>query len=325
MLKSLAIFAVVFTITQASIPIPRQTPNRSTPDSQKQYDGSDHSKNPSPTASLVAMPKQDDGGNKAEPQERSDEDQKPAINVTNPAPVPESWTWHDKVAWGAGLVLVVVGFLAVCAAYKTLKAVEKQAKLTDDQIQMVKSKERAKLVVKLGELFLYKNSGVISGDEVHWSVRLYGITEASDIFGDCLACIGDPKGNIAYTFGLMGDRIALPEVISPEDRIKNGSVELRSTLSGAAEGPVPGYELIWQGSVFVYCAGFVNYKDVFGDRWVVSFKKKWIFYPEGQKGPDGEKGMWIIEEGDEKENEEVKAEPLPAAVHPSRFPWGRAN
>jgi hypothetical protein len=52
--------------------------------------------------------------------------QPPQIVVTAPSTAANNWTWHDKVLWGANLVLVVLGYLGVLLALKTLKNIERQ-------------------------------------------------------------------------------------------------------------------------------------------------------------------------------------------------------
>jgi hypothetical protein len=52
--------------------------------------------------------------------------QQPQIVVT-PAPAqPAPWTWHDRVLWGAELVLVILGYLGVILALRTLKNIQRQ-------------------------------------------------------------------------------------------------------------------------------------------------------------------------------------------------------
>lgn len=46
--------------------------------------------------------------------------------VVTPAPQVSSWTWHDKVLWGANLVLVILGYIGVVLAVRTLRNIERQ-------------------------------------------------------------------------------------------------------------------------------------------------------------------------------------------------------
>jgi hypothetical protein len=51
--------------------------------------------------------------------------QQPQIIVNPPAPPPTQWEWHDRVAWGAGIVLAVLGYAGVMLALRTLKSIDR--------------------------------------------------------------------------------------------------------------------------------------------------------------------------------------------------------
>lgn len=71
---------------------------------------------PLPTSSQTAS----DQGSPADPA------QQPQIVVTSPPTQAAPWTWHDRVLWGAELVLVVLGYLGVILALRTLKNIQRQ-------------------------------------------------------------------------------------------------------------------------------------------------------------------------------------------------------
>ena len=48
------------------------------------------------------------------------------IVVTSPPAEAAPWTWHDKILWGAELVLVVLGYTGVVLALRTLKNIQRQ-------------------------------------------------------------------------------------------------------------------------------------------------------------------------------------------------------
>jgi hypothetical protein len=51
--------------------------------------------------------------------------QQPQIIVNPPAPAPVQWEWHDRVAWGAGIVLAVLGYAGIMLALRTLKSIDR--------------------------------------------------------------------------------------------------------------------------------------------------------------------------------------------------------
>jgi hypothetical protein len=49
----------------------------------------------------------------------------PQIIVNPPAAPPPEWAWHDRVAWGAGIVLAVLGYVGILLALRTLKSIDR--------------------------------------------------------------------------------------------------------------------------------------------------------------------------------------------------------
>ena len=50
----------------------------------------------------------------------------PQIVVTPSPPQAAPWTWHDKVLWGADIVLVILGYLGVLLGLKVLNNIQRQ-------------------------------------------------------------------------------------------------------------------------------------------------------------------------------------------------------
>lgn len=53
------------------------------------------------------------------------EDQQPHVIVTLPAPAPTVWPVHDRILWGAYLVLAILGYVGIMLAVSTLKKIER--------------------------------------------------------------------------------------------------------------------------------------------------------------------------------------------------------
>ncbi|MDE3199330.1 MAG: hypothetical protein KGN79_00290 [Acidobacteriota bacterium] len=49
----------------------------------------------------------------------------PQIIVSSPPPAPYEWSWHDRVLWGAYVILAVLGYFAIMVALRTLKSIER--------------------------------------------------------------------------------------------------------------------------------------------------------------------------------------------------------
>ncbi|MGA9587731.1 MAG: type II secretion system protein [Terracidiphilus sp.] len=52
--------------------------------------------------------------------------QPPQIVVTSAPVQPVPWTWHDRVLWGALLVLVILGYIGVLLSLRILKNIQRQ-------------------------------------------------------------------------------------------------------------------------------------------------------------------------------------------------------
>jgi hypothetical protein len=74
---------------------------------------------PAPANSTQAMPGDPDP-------DQASTGTPPQIVVTSPNAQPSAWTWHDKVLWGALLVLVILGYIGVILSLRILKNIQRQ-------------------------------------------------------------------------------------------------------------------------------------------------------------------------------------------------------
>ena len=52
------------------------------------------------------------------------------IIVSSPPPPPEAWSWHDRIAWGAGILLAVLGYVGIMMGLRTLKHIDHNLELS---------------------------------------------------------------------------------------------------------------------------------------------------------------------------------------------------
>ena len=131
MLKWLAILAVILAIAQTPMPIIGQASDNPCPNNQKQNDGTENGKRiakpsrPSITQDLNSQNERCCPA-KAEPQERACGNQYSTINIPDLAPMSESWTWHDIIAWVADLALALFGLIGILIGLGSLYVIWEQ-------------------------------------------------------------------------------------------------------------------------------------------------------------------------------------------------------
>jgi len=60
------------------------------------------------------------------------EDQAPRTITVQPPPAPIVWTLHERILWGAYLVLAILGYAGIMMAVSTLKKIERQTRLAEE-------------------------------------------------------------------------------------------------------------------------------------------------------------------------------------------------
>ncbi|MFP5204577.1 MAG: hypothetical protein ACLGSH_04400, partial [Acidobacteriota bacterium] len=61
--------------------------------------------------------------------------QTPRISIAMPAPAPAPWPWQQRVAWGANLILVLLGYIAIMMALSLLRKIERQTEYVETAAQ----------------------------------------------------------------------------------------------------------------------------------------------------------------------------------------------
>lgn len=117
MFKGLAIFAVMLALTPAPALLSAQAGNR-------------------PDSSVPAPVRPDSNG-------LPTEEQMPHFTVTLPSPVPAPWSLHDKILWGAYIVLAFLGYAGIMLAVSTLKKIERSTVALEDSVAAVQATANA--------------------------------------------------------------------------------------------------------------------------------------------------------------------------------------
>lgn len=120
-LKVLAIFAVLFAIAQAPVAVPAQFTGQreaARPGASRQAPAVSTSSPADPPDSASTSGTDSVGGLR--------DYTPPHVTVATAAPAPSPWTWQERVAWGANILLAFVGYAGVMLVYILLKKIERQ-------------------------------------------------------------------------------------------------------------------------------------------------------------------------------------------------------
>ncbi len=59
----------------------------------------------------------------------------PHISIATPAPAPAPWPWQDRIAWGAEVLLAILGYVGVMLAISLLRKIERQTRYGEEAAQ----------------------------------------------------------------------------------------------------------------------------------------------------------------------------------------------
>ena len=125
-LKGLAIFAVLLALTARPAPLSAQAATHTETGQTVTHSATaQKTLSPYPTpAPAQAQPQQDCNGVPCEYQE-------PKTIYVPSAPATMIWTLHDKILWGAYLVLAILGYVGIMLAVSTLRKIERNTEAAE--------------------------------------------------------------------------------------------------------------------------------------------------------------------------------------------------
>lgn len=68
------------------------------------------------------------------------------ISIATPAPAPAPWLWQERIAWGANIVLVVLGYIGVLMGLSLLRKIERQTRYSETAAQAAQESAQAALL-----------------------------------------------------------------------------------------------------------------------------------------------------------------------------------
>jgi hypothetical protein len=136
-LKGLAIFAVMLALTQAPVAYPAQASGQGGVNRQTRPISAPSADVPQETANPAAKTESEGGIRDYQPSHMS---------VANPAPAPSAWTWQEKIAWAANLVLVILGYAGIMMAVSLLKKIDRQTGYAETAAEAAAASSQAALM-----------------------------------------------------------------------------------------------------------------------------------------------------------------------------------
>jgi hypothetical protein len=130
------IFIVLLSIIQAAPPVPRQTAGGANQGTDKTDKNAAQHKQPVPPLSSPEHFTEKSISEKTTPNNPAPPNTEQAMRVRELPSVSVTRDWIDKTGWFFSLVLVIVGIGGVSAAFRTLRAIERQAETMDRTLRV---------------------------------------------------------------------------------------------------------------------------------------------------------------------------------------------
>jgi hypothetical protein len=123
-LKHLAVFALLVAVSQGQLPAGAQT---------SVHPATNQPAPTSPTAAPTAAAATAASGPAAKTDCQSGpcDYQPPHISIATQAPAPAPWPLQDRIAWGANILLALLGYAGIMMALSILKKIERQSKYVE--------------------------------------------------------------------------------------------------------------------------------------------------------------------------------------------------
>lgn len=126
-LKGLAVFAILLAVPQAQLAANGQASDHSAANHPAQAGATSPASTPASAPAMAVGQAGSPAANK-DCQSGPCDYQPPHITIATPAPAPAPWPLQERIAWGANVLLALVGYAGIMLALSTLKKIERQIK-----------------------------------------------------------------------------------------------------------------------------------------------------------------------------------------------------
>jgi hypothetical protein len=321
-----SLFAVLLIVTQAPVPVSRQTPNGSTHAYSKPEDKAYNEKPPSTTTLAVAISKKDDTPDLKTNGNEGTNTHPPQVDVgVVKMPRRDRFDW---ITWGGGMLLTIVGIGGIVVAIvtlcfikrqaiemrrqritmeKTLNAIRQQANHMERQTGILEnsvkaadisakaaqasvdgmiSKERARIRVEITGVELDK--GVAN---VTYAVTCFGPTSAFVI--DAWATAETSPADVPLTMDLKFP-MSLPPVLHDQELKKS------AFIANKLKFETSDIEDFHKQRLYIHICGVISYKDVFDREHTTTFR--YVCKTTDYVRPDGTISKYWFKSGPEEDN-----------------------
>lgn len=271
------VLAVFLAIMQAAPPVPGKTPNSSASAGEEVKNEGSAKQQPTAqsltTVNNPVKPQSAKGDGTQQAKENTDH----TVAISKLPPVSITRSWPDWGLWVFNGLLVLVGAFQVGLLLGTLRAIKRQADNMDRQLELIVSKERARLLVKFkpaesykGDEYYYRFETMpvtgIGDETIYMEVTQHGPTDALNVFAHGEVIFSESK-TPPPTMGTQND--FFPTLIEGGDRTP---VPLHVDIEFAGEDQV---DAIRNETLFAHLFGVITYDDIFGRSHRTPFRYLW--------------------------------------------------
>jgi hypothetical protein len=184
------------------------------------------------------------------------------ITIATPAPAPSPWPWQERIAWGANLMLVVLGYVGIMLALSALKKIERQTEYAESTAQAAADGAHAALVHARSALL---HAQAMARAERPWIlVTVEPSQKAENRFMVMATNRGKGPARIISAVDKItteADQTALPEEPYYDDAAPNASLASIILLPGESTG----IKSFSRDDVREFCGSEENFRRV--ERW----------------------------------------------------------
>jgi hypothetical protein len=159
------------------------------------------------------------------------------VNPPAPAPAAPVWTWQEKIAWGANIVLALLGYAGIMMAVSTLRKIERQTRAAESAAEALQSSAQA--AVASAKAALLNAQAVIDAERPWILIAVEPTLSVENSFTVTATNRGRSPARIVSTFErikIAADEAHLPLPPDFEEQEPRGPIVPIILLPGESKG-----------------------------------------------------------------------------------------